>query len=254
MRRLVAVLALLAALVSFGPRPAAAHTDTCVGHGTMVTAGPVYYPFIGPVASTPFAMVMTVGTCLTSATYSMSGTLTGHCLSMTGAGATDTGHTFAFVVTGTTMFVNGEVFGTGDIQADALFGHSCVTGAKQFRVSGAHLLLHPGGGTPPPNSPPNTPTLVAPADGAAFTTTDVPVFTINATDPDGDSYIGTIEVQEVGSTTTQVMTTAPASSGSKAGTTTGNLPPGTYQWRARAGDFSASSGWSGSNTFTVTLT
>lgn len=254
MRRCFAVIALLTAVVSFGSRPAAAHTDACVGLGTMVTSGPVYYPFIGPTANTPFSMVMTVGTCVTTFTHSMSGTLTGHCLSMTGAGVTGSGHTFAFVVSGTTMVFNGAVVGEGEIHADWFSGDSCVSGANQFLVNVAHVLVHPGGGSPPPNSPPNTPGLVAPANGATFTTTDVPVFTINTTDPDGDTYIGTIEVQEVGSTVTQVMTTTPASSGSNASTSTGNLPPGTYEWRAQAGDFAVSSGWSGYNTFTVTLT
>lgn len=254
MRRLLAVLVLSTSLVSFGPGPAVAHEDLCAGQGTMFTAGPVYYPFAGPQANTAFSMTMSVGACASTFSYSMSGTLTGDCLLMTGAGFTGSGHSFAYVVTGTTMFFSGAVVGAADIRANFFNGHSCVSGATQFLVTFSHLQFHGLGGGSPTNSPPNTPGLVAPASGATFATTDVPVFTINATDPDGDTYIGTIEVEETSSSTTQVMTTAPASSGSNASTTTGNLPPGNYRWRARAGDFAASSGWSGYNTFTVTLT
>lgn len=253
MRRWLAMIVLLTALVSFGPRPATSHEDICFGMGSIDTQSRYYYPTVGPTGSGAFAMTVIVGGCFFDGVHVVTGALTGDCLVMTGTGTTPSGHTMNILIVGDTMTISGHAIGGGTVATDWFGGDSCMTGADTFIVTFTHFSLH-SGGTPPPNSPPNTPSLVAPADGATFATTDVPVFTVNAVDPNGDSYVATIEVQKVGSPAAQVVTTAPASSGSNASTTTGNLSPGTYGWRARARDFAAFSGWSGYNTFTVTLT
>lgn len=112
------------------------------------------------------------------------------------------------------------------------------------------LLLH----TPAAHAlPPGAPELVAPAPGHVFAPTDVQVFTLRATDPEGDQWLGVIEVTNLDTGRISVFSTPPGNSGEFAGTVaTPPLTPGQYRWRAHAVDTTASVGaWSASADFRV---
>lgn len=111
---------------------------------------------------------------------------------------------------------------------------------------------------------PSTPVLVSPVSGGGVNGGPGQLFTVRATDPNGDPYYATVEVS--GGTLTTTFTTSVAPSGQEA-TGTPPLPvaPGTtWMWRARATtetDTSATpvgttvvtqhSAWSAWQTFTV---
>lgn len=90
-------------------------------------------------------------------------------------------------------------------------------------------------GTGGPNDPPAAPTLLSPLAGHQFAGTATPAFTIQAVDPDGDSYVGRIRVRS-GGITVATYFTAPTPSGANATATGSPLPGGLYEWSADATD------------------
>src|SRR5207244_4449154 len=88
------------------------------------------------------------------------------------------------------------------------------------------------------DSAPAAPFLIAPAGGATISANAPQVFTIQATDPDGDPYSGTVTVSDAQTGRLFVaFSTVPAASGqSTSGTPSVPLPPGTYTWTASATD------------------
>src|SRR5688500_5302700 len=102
---------------------------------------------------------------------------------------------------------------------------------------------------------PSAPELVAPASGGAVNGGPGQLFTVRATDPEGDAYTATVEVSVTGSTAPPLLfDTTPGKSGERVtGTPTAPVPPGTHSWRARAVDVHGNVGpWSASQTFDVT--
>ena len=110
---------------------------------------------------------------------------------------------------------------------------------------------------PVANRPPGTPTANAPANGATFASGDPQVFTVTATDPDGDAYRGKVTVTPTNGDPAVTFDLAPTASGQQSsGTPTNAFAPGTYNWTAKACEV-ASGGLcsliaSASRTFTVT--
>jgi hypothetical protein len=78
--------------------------------------------------------------------------------------------------------------------------------------------------------------LVSPADAKVFAVGEAQVFTVSATDLEGDQWVGRIEIRDSAGAPTVLFTT-PASSGQTVGATpAGRLPPGNYTWTAAAVD------------------
>jgi RHS repeat-associated protein len=102
------------------------------------------------------------------------------------------------------------------------------------------------------NQPPSIPLLISPAPGATFYSNTPQTFQIQATDPDGDPYFGTVTI--IGPSGSTSVTTSPASSGAfSSGAPTTPLAPGDYTWRAAATDAKLATGSSSvSRSFTVT--
>jgi hypothetical protein len=85
---------------------------------------------------------------------------------------------------------------------------------------------------------PGAPTLVSPTNGETLSANSVQLFTIQASDPDGDPYSGWVSVTNA---TTGVVVatfrTTPAPSGQNSvGAPNAPLGPGTYTWTATASD------------------
>lgn len=102
------------------------------------------------------------------------------------------------------------------------------------------------------NRPP-TASLVSPTAGHTFAAGASPTFTMAATDPEGQQWVGRIEVRNAAGTLVSTFATAPTASGQSASA----RPPlpfteGSYEWRATATDTegatSTPTGWRG---FTV---
>ncbi len=110
--------------------------------------------------------------------------------------------------------------------------------------------------SPTMNQPPNAPTLVSPPDGKVFAEGEIPTFTIEATDPDGDAYIGEVRIYDEDGHFVRSVSTGPAPSGSKSSGSSLSfvLPRGRYTWTARAHDayFTAGPTSSSSRAFEVT--
>ncbi|MDQ3756879.1 MAG: DUF6531 domain-containing protein, partial [Actinomycetota bacterium] len=104
-----------------------------------------------------------------------------------------------------------------------------------------------------PNRAPAAPTLVSPAADGKFGSADPQVFVVNAVDPDGDPYTGTVNITNTNTGIVTTVTTAPAVSGSDSdGTPIVPLGQGTYKWKARATDAAGVPGeWSQERTFTI---
>jgi archaellum component FlaG (FlaF/FlaG flagellin family) len=102
------------------------------------------------------------------------------------------------------------------------------------------------------NRAPAPPVLVTPGEGGEFAATDVQVFTINATDPDGDAYVGRVVVTRGGDAVTD-FPTSPADSGEDAsGVPPTPIEPGEYRWAASATDVrGAEGGVSAEGSFSV---
>jgi hypothetical protein len=102
------------------------------------------------------------------------------------------------------------------------------------------------------NAAPGTPTLLEPMAGGAVNGGPGQLFTVRATDPDGDPYQATVEVTpSTGPVVTFSTAWAPSGTNST-GTPTFPFPPGTHSWRARALDPSGAAGpWSATQTFIV---
>jgi hypothetical protein len=103
------------------------------------------------------------------------------------------------------------------------------------------------------NTPPAAPVLVSPAGGATMSGSIPQLFTIQATDPDGDPFGGTITVNDASGQLFVTFSTAMALSGQQSsGTPSVPLPPGSYSWSASAADVFGHSGpRSASRTLTV---
>lgn len=94
---------------------------------------------------------------------------------------------------------------------------------------------------PPADRPPGAPTLVSPADGTTFGPNDAQVFTISASDPDGDPYTGTVTVTNTATGQRTTFTTSTGPSGtSSSGAPAPLLPAGNYTWSATASDVQGS--------------
>ncbi|HEX9767153.1 MAG TPA: hypothetical protein VGA36_10350 [Nitriliruptorales bacterium] len=132
---------------------------------------------------------------------------------------------------------------------DVFGATSADTSPRSFTVEAATLP------PPPPNDPPGTPTLVAPGNGSSWTSGEPVVFTIRASDPDGDVYVGEVTVRDASSTVVARFDTAPAASGSdSSGVPVVPLQAGSYSWTARAIDPAGSGSYgptSSSRSFTV---
>lgn len=103
------------------------------------------------------------------------------------------------------------------------------------------------------STPPAAPEQVGPTPAHAFRLADPQRFTLRTTDPDGDPWVGVIEVRNLGSGRVASFLTPPAPSGDFSGiVAVPPLPAGSYEWRARAVDATGLTGpWSGISTFTV---
>ena len=94
------------------------------------------------------------------------------------------------------------------------------------------------------NTAPGTPTLVSPRSGATLSADAPQVFTIEATDADGDPYSGTVTVTDASTgRLVVVFSTALAPSGqSSSGSPSVPLPSGSYMWTASASDVFGNTG------------
>lgn len=103
-------------------------------------------------------------------------------------------------------------------------------------------------------SPPGVPELIAPAAGHVFGLAEPQVFTLRVTDLDGDGWVGLVEVGSMEPDgVTSTFATPPAASGEFSGSVAiPQLPPGRYEWRARAADTGGQvGGWSEVRSFAV---
>lgn len=100
------------------------------------------------------------------------------------------------------------------------------------------------------NRPPEIPALVSPGNGEEVYLEDSPVFTIQAVDPEGAPYTGTVTV--TGPVSTSFTTTAVPSGSQSSGSPETLLPAGNYTWTATATDaFGVTGPPSVSRSFTV---
>ena len=87
---------------------------------------------------------------------------------------------------------------------------------------------------PPPNAAPGSASMQSPADGHAFGELAPQTFVINASDPELDQYVPTVEVSLAGSPV-RTRVGEPSLSGQDASlTVVPGVGPGSYTWRARA--------------------
>ncbi|MDA7857873.1 hypothetical protein N9A72_00065, partial [bacterium] len=125
------------------------------------------------------------------------------------------------------------------------------SGCLTSGFSGSRTITITGG---PVNNPPNTPTLILPANGTSTTNT-TPTFTAFYSDTDLDNGqlnfqvatdAGFLNIAANGSSSV-------IASGSNGSWISSVLVVGTYYWRAQAQDINGGiSGWSGSRTITIT--
>jgi hypothetical protein len=97
-------------------------------------------------------------------------------------------------------------------------------------------------------------TQVSPADYAVIQATETPRFTISAVDPDADlRWVGRVEIySNTAGQRVMILPTTPAASGESASVSPpGPLPPGNYQWTAKAVDSRGVTGTAGPRYFTV---
>lgn len=262
MRRLstmaVAVLSLLVVLLP--ARPASAHYDACTGFGEMQTSWGFGLPGLSLPVTANFWFSMNAGACVSGGFATATGVLWGWCGLASGWGVTNAGHQFTFNWTGTTWTMGsplylqqstlpspgiwniptGDDVGTGDVEEDPFDVGSCFNQtATRFLVNGTWVGTGLSHGPPPPtNDPPYAPSQLAPAAGHVFGTADTQRFTIQTSDPEGDSYQGRIRVTN---TTTNLdvgtyFTERVASGQSASVTAVPPLPPGEYTWVADASD------------------
>jgi len=86
--------------------------------------------------------------------------------------------------------------------------------------------------------PPGAPNPVSPTDGHVFGVSEPQVFTLVATDPEDDAYVGEVMVRNAftDAIVTRFDTTLAASGTESRGTPVPPLEPGSYTWTARATD------------------
>lgn len=123
-----------------------------------------------------------------------------------------------------------------------LLGSAVVVAMTVAPVGAAHAVAVPG-----------PPELVAPEPGHVFDLTDSQVFTLRVVDPDGDRWLGLIEVVDLDRGLMTTFSAGPGASGQAAsGVAVPPLTPGDYRWRARATDSNGSTGpWSATSDFRV---
>lgn len=137
------VLALVVGLTTVGvASPAQAHTNVCIGAGTLRTSAPLFFVGFGAPKVTTYDMVFPIPAQCTGVPVPelFSGTITGNCGLATGTGVTATGHVYTFTWNGGTLTFQGQVQGQLGITEDT--GNDCRTGATRFRVVGGLLLSH----------------------------------------------------------------------------------------------------------------
>jgi alpha-tubulin suppressor-like RCC1 family protein/subtilisin family serine protease len=103
----------------------------------------------------------------------------------------------------------------------------------------------PGLGIPPAslNHAPGAPTQVSPRDGYHFGMGEAQTFTIQATDPDGDAYTGTVIVRDTSRNIVATFNTSSAASGNNSsGAPPTPLPADSYLWTAKATDVKGAEG------------
>ncbi|MFF7545980.1 DNRLRE domain-containing protein [Streptomyces canus] len=104
------------------------------------------------------------------------------------------------------------------------------------------------------NSVPEPPTLIAPMSAAATNDT-TPTLSAKALDGDGSQVTLDYEVwTSTGTSALRTGSSAAVASGAQANWTPAALAAGSYKWRVRAGDGSATSAWSTFRTLTVDTT
>lgn len=140
LRTVVVAVALIGASAALSAAPAAAGAPAlCAGTGVMQT-DPYYYPLPG-YAPTSGAFSGMFGTCVgahVGPAY-VAGSMTGFCGRASGTITFNGHHTSPFQVAGTVMVISsGEVVGT--LTITPAVGHSCLTGAPVFQVSGTVVL------------------------------------------------------------------------------------------------------------------
>ncbi|HEX9889431.1 MAG TPA: hypothetical protein VGA69_08130 [Nitriliruptorales bacterium] len=87
------------------------------------------------------------------------------------------------------------------------------------------------------NRPPAVPVLRSPTNGASLVTSDIVLFEITVSDPEGDQMVGTITVRDAA--TNEIVsefTTTSSTGGNVIGVPPAPLPPGSYTWSATATD------------------
>lgn len=109
---------------------------------------------------------------------------------------------------------------------------------------------------PPANVAPGSSTMQSPADGHAFDEFDPQTFVINASDPELDQYVPTVEVSLAGSPVRTRLGEPTLSGQDAAVTVVPSVGPGSYTWRARAceADERTKCGpWTATRAFVVTV-
>jgi hypothetical protein len=139
--------ALIAGLAIIGtPAPASAGAEVCAGVGTAQLSSPVFYPLLGPPANGGFNMGYTVGLCTETANFFATGGYGGplggaHCGLSTGGGVANGHHSFSWIGAGSLLVVFGGVDGVVNASPNVLAGQSCTSGATNFLITGAAVLI-----------------------------------------------------------------------------------------------------------------
>ena len=138
--RRVLPLSALVALVTFGvPTPAVAHTDVCTGTFTLSSASGLGAPITSS-TNTTVIITSNLGACVSGTTFHASASFTGTCTLATGAGITNTGHSFAYQMASTMVFT-GSVHGTLNVVEDFTDSGTCLGGtASGFFLTGTVVL------------------------------------------------------------------------------------------------------------------
>lgn len=141
--RLLTASLVVLGLLAIAPGPAEAHTEACVGTGTM-TLSSTWAPGtdgLGWTAPGPawaeFVFTYTVGMCSTSTSLTASGVIVGTCGLSDGSG-TANGHPFSFQNIGTVLVATGGFSGLFSLVEDPMDSGSCVNNTSQnFLLTGA---------------------------------------------------------------------------------------------------------------------
>lgn len=154
-RRIPALVVLVAVLQLPFAGPVTAHVGACAGQGTMTVSNG-----FGSVVSSPpqgafVGISLNVGVCPNSATllegFGAFGWIVGWCDLAYGYGTTSTGHDFSFTILSNRIVFTGEVTGEMNFVEDPLNVGSCIAGTETwFFLNGAVALVHDVPAATPP--------------------------------------------------------------------------------------------------------